>query len=117
MNNSISTFHAKGEGPFHIGIIPDGGRRWANRNNVSLIDSYAKSKAIILDVIKYFFTENVDEISIYLSSIQNFKRTEIEILSFCEAISRGLDTDFLTLAYQLKIKINIVGEKEILPDK
>ena len=44
--------HAK---KLHVGIIPDGMRRWSKENNISLVDSYLTSLENIDNIISYFF--------------------------------------------------------------
>lgn len=111
---SVSSYHPKKGDPLHIGIIPDGGRRWAKKKGVSLYESYSKSFEVLLKLISYFYSEDVDEISIYVASAQNFKRSHNEINDISNILRNGMDNELLSLAHQLKFKLNIVGEIEEL---
>ncbi len=115
MEGFSSKFHpTKKSKALHVGLIPDGGRRWAKKNNVSLSDSYAVSRDLIVDITKYLFFNGVDELSIYLSSVQNFRRTESEIGSFTTVTSNGIGNQILKLAKLINAEVNIIGDNSSL---
>ena len=70
--------------PIHVGIIPDGNRRWCAANDASLTDlamrhvvslvSLASSHASVC--VDHPCLAQVDELSIYLLSLDNMKRTD-----------------------------------------
>jgi undecaprenyl diphosphate synthase len=67
-----------------LGIIPDGGRRWAAKHNVSLLDSYIKT----LDKIYGFLLANHNELgsmAIYCISLYNLSRSAPEIEALFDA--------------------------------
>jgi undecaprenyl diphosphate synthase len=63
----------------HVGIIPDGMRRWSRENNVSLTDSYLTSLKNIENTISYFFDKGVKILSAYGLSSDNLQRNDDEI--------------------------------------
>ena len=73
MNNNFYPSH-NNKNPYHIGIIPDGARRWAKKNNISYLQSYRISMSKLLKFCKYLFDKKTYEISIYFSS-NMLKRT------------------------------------------
>jgi undecaprenyl pyrophosphate synthase len=78
----------------HIGLIPDGGRRWASRQKVPLSASYELSVRKIATFSDRFFSDDITSISIYLASTLNLeKRGEDELISLFYA----LDYMFLDL--------------------
>ena len=117
MNDFSANFHPnKTDTSLHIGLVPDGGRRWAKKNNVSLRESYAVTRDLLQDLAKYFFSQGVSELSIYLSSAQNFRRSKAEISSFTEVTSKALSNEIINLAMLLNLRINIVGNSDSIPD-
>jgi len=100
--------------PGHVGLIPDGGRRWAEKNGVSLADSYQKTTTLLKSFCSYLFDEGVNEISIYLSSIQNFRRQQSETEAFNKVSENAFGNDILQLAEDKHIKIVMAGNREIL---
>ncbi len=118
MNDFSANFHPnKTNTSLHVGLIPDGGRRWAKKHNVSLSESYAVSRDLIVEIAEYLFSHGVDELSIYLSSVQNFRRTKSEINSFTTVTSNGIGDEILKLAKLLNIEVKVVGDDSSLSSK
>jgi len=118
MNDFSSNFHPdKNKNSLHVGLIPDGGRRWAKKHSVSLSESYAVSRDLIVEIAKYLFSHGVNELSIYLSSTQNFRRTESEIDSFTTITSNGIGKEILKLAKLLNIQVIVVGDDSSISSK
>ena len=86
MPYDLTNFHpGKGHTPEHVGLIPDGIRRWAKRNNIPLLEAYLEAMHKIAQCIGLFFGEGSQAVSIYLSSIQNFRRSEREVSAIFQA--------------------------------
>ena len=127
----------------HIGIIPDGNRRWCKKNNIELKDTIQIWTHKFLDLLtellgnidenkkkykKYKKLKKVNEVSLYVCSIDNLKRnddTMICILKFIENINEILFTktehinevNFRKIQYYLeKININIIGDIDLFPE-
>lgn len=66
-----------------IGIIPDGGRRWARRENVSLVDAYRRSLFSVSDAL---LDENLGDCAIYCLSAANLRRNASELLALFTAL-------------------------------
>lgn len=99
--------------PEHIALIPDGGRRWAKKNNVSNLEAYATSMQKIIQMIDYSFSQGSKYFSVYLASTSNFKRTTEEIYDFCTSEWEFLNDYFLPYSIKNNIKIKIIGTKNI----
>lgn len=93
----------------HLGIIPDGGRRWARQSGVSLLESYRLSMARLCEAAGTLFAAGVDEISIYLLSKANLRRSEAEL----EAISIAID-QLLSGMLQLGPSITAAGDLSLV---
>lgn len=72
----------------HVGIIPDGMRRWSKENNISLMESYLTSLNNIDSIISYFFSNEVKILSIYSLSSDNLQRDsdEVESIIYAETL-------------------------------
>lgn len=115
--STTDTFHpGKTRVPHHVGLIPDGGRRWAQANGCSLADSYNRTKQLIRDMVVFFIESGVFEISIYLSSIQNFRRSSIEVEAFNQVSTVAFQHDILKLAHEKHLRINVAGNRNAIPD-
>jgi undecaprenyl diphosphate synthase len=109
---NLHNFHPFNKEYLHIGLIPDGGRRWAAKNGTDLSRSYEFSRNLIKRFIPEFIESKVDELSIYLASAQNFKRSKEEKDAFLSQILEGLTADAHRLIENMNVQINIVGRKK-----
>lgn len=64
----------------HVGIIADGNRRWAEKNNFCMSIGHNTGLNVIKKILLPLIAKNteVNEISIYLFSTENFSRTKEE---------------------------------------
>lgn len=99
----------------HLGIIPDGARRWARLNSLSLIESYTISMAKLGEYLDYFFQRGIRSISVYLLSRKNLKRTAEELAAVLEAESEFLRTVVPQLAEGWTVCVKPVGRLELIP--
>ncbi len=109
---NLHNFHPSKSEYLHIGLIPDGGRRWAAKNRTDLTHSYAVSRKLIKQFIPLFIEKKVDELSIYLASAQNFKRSKEESDAFLLQIKEGLTRDAQHFIEDMNVQIKIVGKME-----
>lgn len=98
-----------------MGIIPDGGRRWASRHNCSLGEAYQKSRTFLFDMVALLSWKGVKEISIYLSSIQNFRREPSDLRASLDLIESSLNTDISDITTKFGLKLVVAGNYAILP--
>lgn len=87
---TITNFHpSKQPIPKHIGLIPDGTRRWSKKNNINLYEAYLISMHKIVEYIDIFFRHGSKNVSIYLSSSQNFNRSSERNISILRSRSKA----------------------------
>lgn len=120
----------------HLGIIPDGNRRWCKKNNYNLdnlpilwnnyIINMVKN-LIKLDINDYKELLNINEISIYIASIDNVNRTDKTKLILLELFKeinniinnpeKFFDKSIIDTInkYSKDIGFNIIGDINILP--
>lgn len=65
----------------HLGIIPDGNRRYADNEGITNKESYRRAKDVIEDIGKHLEKneKEVDEVTFYLLSEENLKRDDEEL--------------------------------------
>ena len=101
--------------PLHVGIIPDGGRRWAKAHGCSLGESYACTHSFLQLLVEMFFNKGVQELSIYLSSIQNFRREPEDLEPYLAIVESSLNNQITQLARHRQFRIVIAGDRDIIP--
>lgn len=65
----------------HLGVIPDGNRRYAERNSLAKIKAYRKAKNVIANVFENMedLPVEIEETTFYLLSEENLKRDEEDL--------------------------------------
>jgi len=118
----------------HIGIIPDGNRRWCKKNNYNLDTLVEHWTNIVIDMLKrisqnkFKYLKCVDEVSLYVCSIDNINRNDntkiliYELLRNLFKLTNNLELYFTknvidNLIVLFKdLHLNIIGDLNILPD-
>ena len=99
--------------PVHIGIIPDGNRRYSKDKNMPLKKVYEKSSRKLYTMIKTYFKKGVKYITVYGLSMDNLKkRSEFDIKTVLEEIS---EKSKKIKEFEKNIKIKFIGNKNKLP--
>lgn len=71
--------------PKHIGVIPDGNRRWAVDNNLSKEEGYEHGVNPGLQLFKLCQKEGIEEVTFYGYTVDNTKRPTIQKEAFIKA--------------------------------
>ena len=93
--------------PNHIGIIPDGNRRWALSNNLTKEKGYEHGINPGLEVFKLCQKENIKELTFYGFTIDNTKRPSDQKLAFIQAC-----IDSVMLLTKEDCEILVIGNTE-----
>jgi undecaprenyl diphosphate synthase len=109
----------------HLGIIPDGNRRWRKKNKCDVYEFIKRIKNIIISMIKNNHTEEtkycdlalIKELSFYVLSKDNLlKRADDTMTMIKECLTMILNDDDKDFIPWDKIKIQFIGELNLLPD-
>jgi len=71
--------------PKHIGIIPDGNRRWAKKNGLKKEEGYAYGLEPGLKLLRAAQSHGVQELTYYGFTVDNCKRPKEQVASFSKA--------------------------------
>jgi tritrans,polycis-undecaprenyl-diphosphate synthase [geranylgeranyl-diphosphate specific] len=103
----------------HIGVIVDGNRRYAKKENINPFKGHEKGAEKIKDFLEWCDEFGIKEITAYVLSVQNLnrKKEEVEHLFslFKEFSKKVLEPKNLEELKKRKAKIKFIGRKEILP--
>lgn len=77
--------------PKHIGIIPDGNRRWAQDNGMKKKDGYDKGLNPGLELFKLAQKYGIEEITYYGFTTDNCKRPKEQVEAFTKACVDAVD--------------------------
>ncbi|XP_044763332.1 dehydrodolichyl diphosphate synthase complex subunit DHDDS-like [Coccinella septempunctata] len=105
--------------PGHVSVIMDGNRRYARNKKMKVIIGHVRGKARIIPALRLCKRLGIKEITLYLFSIENFKRTEEEVRELLIVIK-----DFIvelihdpSLLEELDVCYKIVGDLKMLDEE
>lgn len=76
--------------PKHIGIIPDGNRRWAEKNGYSKEMGYSNGLNPGLEIFKLCEKIGIKELTFYGFTVDNTKRPALQKIAFTEACIKAV---------------------------
>jgi undecaprenyl diphosphate synthase len=100
----------------HIAITLDGNRRWARKRGWPKFLGHREGAKRIDDIAKYCLDHGVKYLSLYVFSIENFKRS-LEEKSYLFDLLNEFAKQKLPLFLKHGIKIQFSGDRTLFPDK
>ena len=77
--------------PNHIGIIPDGNRRWAIQHDFNKEDGYEYGLLPGLELLRAAKKRNISEITYYGFTVDNCKRPKEQVEAFANACVKAVE--------------------------
>ncbi|MEH3138865.1 MAG: undecaprenyl diphosphate synthase family protein [Mycobacterium kyogaense] len=103
-------------GPNHVGLIPDGLRRWAKAHDTTLADAYLRGAHQVVDILKNLQGHGVRTVTVYNLSRANLGRTVDELDAVYQASMQFLTT-LIPAAFDATIcSVRLHGDRKALPD-
>ena len=96
----------------HLGIIPDGNRRWAKQNNITLEEVYGIFANKIVDLAYLLQNSNLNALTIYLASKENLNRKPEEVKPVIDALIKALP-NILQISLNNNYRINFPGSYNV----
>ncbi len=95
--------------PRHIGIIPDGNRRWARARGLPIWKGHERGADLLEEITEVVFRSGVDHLTFYVFSLKNFQRSYLEKRAIFRILKKKLPV--------LKEKAEGYGARVILPGR
>ncbi len=107
-----------GPKPIHIGIIPDGNRRWAQSHGLELFLGHEFGYEKMQEVLEWIWELGIKYVTIYAMSTENcIKRSPEEKKHLFDLIGRGLvELKKDARTHKRKIRVSIIGNPELVPE-
>lgn len=103
--------------PLHVGIIPDGNRRWAKSQGLDAIKGYSKVDYNHIESLLLEAKElGIKYMSLWFFSTENWKRPKSEVNFLFSHFENNVKV-VLSGAIKNKIRIKHIGRKDRLPKK
>lgn len=93
--------------PKHIGIIPDGNRRWAKENGLKKEDGYAYGLQPGLQLLRAAQKYGVQELTYYGFTVDNCKRPKEQVTAFSKACVHAV-----RIIEQENVTLRIIGNTQ-----
>lgn len=103
--------------PAHVGLIPDGMRRWAKSRGVSLEDAYLKGAEKVADILQVLRRHNVRTVSVYNLSRANLARSQAELEPVFKASVHFLTTLIPARFDPDECSVRLHGDRTVLPEE
>ncbi|MEJ2279973.1 MAG: undecaprenyl diphosphate synthase family protein [Candidatus Lokiarchaeota archaeon] len=78
--------------PNHVGIIPDGNRRWARAHGKNIYLGHLAGYNALKDILYDFLDAGIKYISVYALSLENLrKRSEEEVENIYKIVDKAVE--------------------------
>lgn len=108
----------------HVGIIPDGNRRWCRAHNKAVIDLVQMQRSMFVNLLQeqlwasYNNLDRVGELTIYLLSKDNLLKRQDNTVEMVGQLLEFLVDDIQAVPNTAgKARIRFIGELDLLPPK
>ncbi|MBD3195751.1 MAG: di-trans,poly-cis-decaprenylcistransferase [Candidatus Lokiarchaeota archaeon] len=103
--------------PKHVGVIPDGNRRWARSQNLDIKLGHLRGYETLKDVIYAFFDAGIKYLTVYALSLENAKkRSERELEYIYKIIIKAVDAILAEdIVVEEKVRFRVLGRLSLLP--
>lgn len=102
--------------PHHIAIIMDGNGRWAKKRTLKRIMGHRKGVEVLMNIIKVCKELNINVLSVFAFSTENWKRPKEEISGLMNLFSEFFEKKFQEIKKE-QIKIIHTGIMTDFPSK
>ena len=93
----------------NIAIIMDGNGRWAKKNNLQIKEGHTKGVSALKEIVKEAVNQNIESLTVYAFSTENWKRPKSEIKSINNLIVNSINNELDELIEQ-KVKVRFFGD-------
>lgn len=103
--------------PKHIGIIPDGNRRWARERGLDPWNGHYFGYEKVKEVMKWIWDLKIPYVTLFAMSTENcLYRDELERRNLFNIIKRGLEElIYMPDIHKNKVRIQVVGKLDLVP--
>src|SRR5689334_12598945 len=104
------------EVPAHLGIIPDGNRRWAKAKGLASLEGHRVGVEAIKTICYAALDRGIKTVTYYAFSTENWERTPEEVKYLMNLFLSKL-TDEVAEVHQAGARLRVLGSREGLSQK
>jgi tritrans,polycis-undecaprenyl-diphosphate synthase [geranylgeranyl-diphosphate specific] len=104
--------------PMHIGVIPDGNRRWARKMGLSIVEAYRVGSNKVEEFLEWSLDFGIRVVTVYVLSTENFLgRSKFEL----ELLYRLLKEKLIKVRmderiHRNRVRVRVIGRTWLLPE-
>lgn len=102
--------------PNHVAVIMDGNGRWAKKIGKERFFGHNKGVSSVRDTIEASIDLGVKNLTLYVFSMENWKRPETEVKALMYLLFSSIDSELENLNKN-NIRLSVIGQKDLLPEK
>ncbi len=103
--------------PKSLAIIPDGNRRWARMHKFTVLDGYNLGVKKFVDFGEWCRDYGISNLTVWALSAENLKRPTVELNALFDIYRKVCrDSSILDRLEKGGVKVNIIGNKGLIPD-
>ena len=102
--------------PNHVAVIMDGNGRWAKKIGKERFFGHSSGVSSVRDTIEASIDLGVKNLTLYVFSMENWKRPETEVKALMHLLFSSIDSELESLNKN-NIKLSVIGQKDLLPEK
>ena len=102
--------------PNHVAVIMDGNGRWAKKIGKERFFGHNSGVNSVRDTIEASIDIGVKNLTLYVFSMENWKRPEAEVKALMHLLFNSIDSELENLNKN-NIKLSVIGQKDLLPEK
>jgi len=102
--------------PNHVGIIMDGNRRWAKKNNLPTLEGHRKGFSILQSIGDYALDKGIKNLTVYAFSTENWSRDKDEVAFIFAFLSKMLKNEIKKF-HKRGVRFNWLGTTEKMNSK
>ena len=102
--------------PNHVAVIMDGNGRWAKKIGKERFFGHNSGVSSVRDTIEACIDLGVNNLTLYVFSMENWKRPESEVKALMHLLFSSIDVELENLNKN-NIKLNVIGKKDLLPNR
>ena len=101
----------------HLAVIPDGNRRWAEKNKKIKKRGHYEGMKRIVDTASWSVEKDINYLTFFVFSTENFNRDKKEVDYLMNLLFESLKGDLVDKMNKKGVRLNFLGKKEELPKK
>ena len=101
--------------PNHVAVIMDGNGRWAKKIGKERFFGHNSGVSSVRDTIESCIDLGVNNLTLYVFSMENWKRPESEVKALMHLLFSSIDDELENLNKN-NIKLNVIVKKDLLPN-